>query len=113
MTKNQCHGRFVESFSRLHRAQSLHDAGYACAEPVIDNGIDLVAFSPQSKRITNLQMKASSKDRYDVKRKYDGKVDLLVFVFYATTSAPQIYAVPYAEIVRDLIEANGYHKNPS
>jgi hypothetical protein len=26
MTKNQCHGRFVESFGRLHLAQSLHDA---------------------------------------------------------------------------------------
>ena len=39
-----------------------------------------------------------------MKRKYEGKVDVLVFVFYATT-APQIYAVPYAEIVRDLIEA--------
>ena len=33
MTKNQCHGRFVESFGRLHLAQSLHDAGYVCAEP--------------------------------------------------------------------------------
>jgi hypothetical protein len=39
MTKNQCHGRFVESFGRLHLAQSLHDAGYVCAEPIIDNGV--------------------------------------------------------------------------
>lgn len=113
MTKNQCHGRFVEFFSRLHLAQSLHDAGYVCAEPLIDNGIDLVAFSPESKRIATLQMKASSKDRYEVKRKYDGKVDLLVFVFHATSANPEIYAVQYAEIVRDLIAANGYDKNPS
>jgi hypothetical protein len=113
MTKNQCHGRFVESFGRLHLAQSLNDAGYVCAEPLIDNGIDLIAFSPDSKRVTTLQMKVSSKDRYDVKRKYDGKVDLLVFVFRATSANPEIYVVPYAEIVRDLIEANGYDKNPS
>ena len=63
MTKNQCHGRFVESFGRLHLAPSLHNAGYACAEPIIDNGIDLVAFSPVSKRYTTLQMKAFTDDR--------------------------------------------------
>jgi hypothetical protein len=32
MTKNQGHGRYVESFGRLHLAQSLHDAGYVCTE---------------------------------------------------------------------------------
>lgn len=45
---------FVESFGRLHLAQSLHDVGYVCAEPLIDDGIDLVAFSPESKRIATL-----------------------------------------------------------
>ncbi len=113
MTKNQSHGRFVESFGRLHLAQSLHDAGYVCAEPVIDEGIDLVAFSPESKRITTLQMKASTTNRYDVKRKYAGKVNLLVFVFYACNADPKICVVAYAEIVRDLIEANGYDKTRS
>lgn len=34
MTKNQYHGRFVESFGRLHLAQSLHNAGYVCAQPL-------------------------------------------------------------------------------
>jgi hypothetical protein len=29
---NQCHGRYVESFGRLHLAQSLHNPGYVCAE---------------------------------------------------------------------------------
>jgi hypothetical protein len=113
MTKNQSHGRFVESFGRLHLAQSLHRAGYLCAEPIIDDGIDLVAFSPESKRIATLQMKASSKARYDVKRKYEGKVDLLVCVFYACSADPKTYMVEYAEIVRDLIISNGYDKNPS
>jgi hypothetical protein len=79
------------------------------------NGIDLAASSllARVEWCTTLQMKASSQDRYDVKRKYDGNVDLLAFVFQATSANPEIYVVQYAEIVRDLIEANGYDKNPS
>jgi|HubBroStandDraft_6_1064221.scaffolds.fasta_scaffold86715_2 hypothetical protein len=64
--QNQCHGRFVESFGRLHLAQSLHDAGYVCAETLIDDGIGLVAFSPELKRYATLQMKAFTHGSYEV-----------------------------------------------
>ena len=55
-------GRFVESFGRLHLAESLHAAGYSCAEPLIDNGVDLVAF--KDGRYRTLQLKAATGERF-------------------------------------------------
>jgi hypothetical protein len=66
-----------------------------------------------SKRYATLQMKAFTDDRYDVKRKYEGSVDLLVFVYRARSANPKIYAVEYAEIEEKVIKANGYDKTES
>jgi len=90
-------GRFVESFGRLHLAESLHTAGYACAEPLIDNGVDLVAF--RDGRYRTLQLKAATGERFGVARKYEGRAEIFVYIFHARSAKPQIYAMTYDQAV--------------
>ena len=103
-------GRFVETFGRLHLAENLHDAGYSCAEPLIDIGVDLIAF--KDGRYRTLQLKAATNERFGLERKYEGRVDVMVYVFHARSAKPEIYAMTYAE-AEAILEARGHTKSAS
>jgi hypothetical protein len=105
-------GRFVETYGRLIVAESLLQAGFECAEPVQDHGIDLVAFSGLSGKFVTIQLKASTATRFSLDAKYESRAAIIAFVFRCRSANPEVYALTYDE-AHAIAAKMGYIESPS
>lgn len=110
----------VEISGRNWLTAQLLLRGIEVAVPVVDRGVDLIAFREVGAagiRALPLQLKCSSTESFNLNRKYEGRGIPLVYVWHALT-APLAFFLTYDEAFEVLGEAaaqtpswndNGYY----
>jgi hypothetical protein len=108
MQESKLDSQAVEIIGKNKLINELLKAGIEVASPIRDRGIDLIAYIDidkdnklQSFVACPLQMKAATKHRFGIERKYEKFSNLLlVFVWYVSDpNSNVIYALAYREAI--------------
>jgi len=105
----------IELIGRNRLVNELLEAGLEVARPERDHGIDLIVYAEQPTFVAMpIQMKAASKESFNVDRKYEKTPNLLlVFIWNLRNGEePATYALTYRE-AETVAETMGWTKTPS
>lgn len=98
-------GQQIEFANRSRLVARLFELDYEIFVPVIDTGIDIVAYRPDTKEFKLIQLKT----RWTIDRKY---IDRDIWVAFPSEKIGDWYIAPHEELVR-LGEERGYCRTSS
>jgi len=104
----------IEIVGRSAVISQLTQAGIEVATPERDNGIDLIGFvnSEDHLRMIPMQLKCSLKTSFSIDKKYQKFKDiLLVYVWYCATEKPEVFALTYQQVVKEVSKKSWIHTN--
>jgi hypothetical protein len=110
--------QITELAGRHYLISQLLAGGVEVASPVRDRGIDLIAYMDRVDDQPEflacpIQLKANEEARFGVEKKYEKTRNLLmVYAWKVSTTAPELYALTYHEVV-ELLEGRGHTRTAS
>ena len=93
----------VELIATSWMEAQLMRKGYEVARPLRDKGIDIIAYRDDPDHAfsaTPIQIKSAQKKTFSIQKKYADRNIVMAYIWNATSDAPTLFLVPYAEAVQ-------------